>query len=369
MQTSDEWKSYGTTLSKMAALSNLFSESTTPFIHYRVTEYLFCRAFGAQNLSRSDVAVDAKIGSTGVGIKTFVYKGKPKYEKIAEFNKKLTAYSSSNPLEKVKAVAMLRNERIEFVERTFGIEKAIYHCIARTPGKLIIFEDAMPKIQTESITLTNSDESNIRFTDGLQKYAFNVSKSTLFKEFFTDSPSLVQDVIIHADPFALIESMDIESPLEVLAEPQLLSERIVLPLYSEKNGEKYVFPKSGLNQWNAGGRARDFSEVYLPIPAKAREKSPNFLPPRDKPFTLRLPDSDMMSAKVCQDGGKALMSKDNSELGNWLLRDVLGLQEGELLTYQKLEELGIDSVELTKAGDAYEINFKELGTYEEFIES
>jgi hypothetical protein len=47
-------------LAKVAALSNLFSESKTPFIHYRVTEYLYARTFGAKNLARSDIAIDAK---------------------------------------------------------------------------------------------------------------------------------------------------------------------------------------------------------------------------------------------------------------------------------------------------------------------
>lgn len=55
-----------------------------------------------------------------------------------------------------------------------------------------------------------------------------------------------------------------------------------------------------------------------------------------------------MSAKICQDGGKALMSNPNKELGKWLLRDVLHLKEGELLTMEKLNRFGFDSVIITK---------------------
>ena len=29
--------------------------------------------------------------------------------------------------------------------------------------------------------------------------------------------------------------------------------------------------KSGLNQWNAGGRVRKYGEVYIPIPAEIRK--------------------------------------------------------------------------------------------------
>lgn len=42
-------------LSAVSKLSGLFSESAIPFINYRVAENIFCRSFGAGNLSRSYV--------------------------------------------------------------------------------------------------------------------------------------------------------------------------------------------------------------------------------------------------------------------------------------------------------------------------
>ena len=42
------------------------------------------------------------------------------------------------------------------------------------------------------------------------------------------------------------------------------------------------------------------------------------------------------------------MSNPNKELGKWLLRDVLHLKEGELLTMEKLNRFGFDSVIITK---------------------
>ena len=54
-------------LSAVAKLSGLFSESSIPFINYRVAENIFCKSFSAENLSRSDTAFDASYKSIGVG--------------------------------------------------------------------------------------------------------------------------------------------------------------------------------------------------------------------------------------------------------------------------------------------------------------
>ncbi len=77
-----------------------------------------------------------------------------------------------------------------------------------------------------------------------------------------------------------------------------------------------------------------------------------------------------MQSKICQDGGKALMSYSNRELGQWLLRDVLKLKEGELLTYEKFQIIGIDSVRIDKIDNSnFEINFAKIGSYEKFENS
>ena len=80
-------ESYKSMLRLMGSLSGLFSSSDIPFIQYRVTENLFCRCFDAVNLSRMDVAYDAKIGDMGIGIKTFQMPGAYSIEKVAEFNR------------------------------------------------------------------------------------------------------------------------------------------------------------------------------------------------------------------------------------------------------------------------------------------
>lgn len=50
------------------------------------------------------------------------------------------------------------------------------------------------------------------------------------------------------------------------------------------------------------------------------------------------------------------------------MKNVLKLNEGELLTYDKLQVLGIDSVRIDKLNDEnYEINFAKNGSYDIFI--
>lgn len=61
------------------------------------------------------------------------------------------------------------------------------------------------------------------------------------------------------------------------------------------------------------------------------------------------------------------MSNPNSDLGEWILRNILKLKEGQLVTRSILEKLGLDSVVVYKIDEKnYSINFTKLGSYEEF---
>ena len=171
-------------------------------------------------------------------------------------------------------------------------------------------------------------------------------------------------------------------------------EQLCLRLYSvSRNGVKFVGEKSGLNQWNAGGRKRDDNELYIPYLTPDRNRNKKFFPPRDTPFDLYLPDGTKLSAKVCQAAyakmpndeyerlteeekkiederrleGKAIMSNPNKDLGEWLLRKVFEVPTKTVVTYEMLEKFGVDSVVFTKISDTeYKIDFSEIGTYEEF---
>lgn len=142
---------------------------------------------------------------------------------------------------------------------------------------------------------------------------------------------------------------------------------IYLPLYATKTNTCEPAEKSGLNQWNAHGRPRDYDEVYIPIPFWIHERFPNFFPGRDTPFNLILPNGKTLNCKVCQDNGKALMSNPNSELGYWILREELEIPSKELATRGHFISKGTDCVEISKISNStYKISCAQLGMFEEF---
>ena len=72
--------------------------------------------------------------------------------------------------------------------------------------------------------------------------------------------------------------------------------------------------------------------------------------------------------KVCQQSGKAIMSNPNKELGEWILREVLQLNDNELVTYDKLVALGIDSVAFEKDDNGnYSLDFRKIDLSDDSI--
>lgn len=370
-QPVEQREKYKRLLGIMGSLSKLFSESSSPYLPYRAHENLFSYCFEAKNLAREDCSADAVKEAVGVGLKTWVGADN---QKIAEFNSLKSEYSNLEGLELVKKIASYRNDRIGFTMRAHGLSELVYHVIKRTPHKMTVLECPIDTIDIDRVEVFSdrSRETNIYFSDGKHTYHFNVSKSTLYMIF--DNLVKLDDfgVMILDNPISFLQSgADAEIPagLELgsiscgNAKPILC-----LPLYSKtRNRGKYVPTKSGLNQWNAGGRKRDPNEVYIPYNKEDRERIPGFFPDRYDSFTLRLPDGKAMIATVCQADGKAIMSNPNLELGKWLLRDVFNLPENTIVTYSMLMRYGIDCVIFTKNKEHdYSIDFGYIGTYEKY---
>lgn len=387
VQTQQKIKEYQEKLKAIGALSKLFSESDKPYIQYRAAENIFCDVFGAENLARADGAYDAVIDNCGIGIKTFVLSGASKIEKVAEFNADSSMLRALRGRDLANKLADLRNERILLADRAYNIDKRIYHILGRDKGVIKIFEDNYELIDKESIAIISDTAVTLKFKDAFNEYTFNHSKSVLMKRFVVPDNCQTVEVEILNDPLALLinattnPNVQIENintyiePANQIAQNELTpgEDYIILPLYSAKrkaSGHSHVVPeKSQLNQWNAGGRARDFGEVYIPIPTDIKHVAPDFLPPRETPFTLVIPSGEELSAKVCQANDKALMTNPNNALSDWMLRDILNLEQGELLTYDKLIEIGYDSVKITKTPDnKFYIDFTKLDEYELFLE-
>lgn len=419
---------YKEMLKTIGQLSNLFSENNCPYLPYRAHENIFCRYLEAENLARSDCSADAKKDRFGIGLKTWTGNDD---QKVAEFGKLKKNYAHLNGLELVKKIAEYRNERIRVTKKLHGLNQMIYHIVKRVPNMMQILECAFDDIDIDSIKLipNRGNDNNTYFTDGKHTYHFSVSKNTLYMIF--DDMELLDsfEVDIMDDPYRYLLSHTQLSASDILSrdfvneQGQVIQayqkdvENIVetksmlcLPLYSRRgvDREKFVAEKSGLNQWNGvrtsnrekkdGTRVhieklRDPNEFYIPYQAIDRKRSVDFFPPRDTPFDLRLPDGNVISAKVCQEAfkkmpeeqyqllsdeertiedqkraaGKAIMSNPNKVLGKWLLRDVFELSEGTMVTYEMLEKFGVDCVIFTKNGELdYSIDFAEIGTYEKF---
>ena len=359
-QNNSRKKEYKRNLELIGSLSNLFSESDVPFLHYRIAETLFCKSFDAEDLSRSDLSADAKKGEIGIGIKTFRNGNSKSFQKVAEFNKSVLGNQPSP-----QKIAELRNRRIDATEIAHGLKQSIYHCVLRESNRFKIFEEPMHKINVSSIHNINFNKGAIHFEDSKEQYSYSLSKSTLFKRFNTEAIIEEFEVSIIKNP--LDELKNLLSSNRFLSVPYPLK-TIYLPLYGWKNNKKYVFEKSGLNQWNAKGRLRHPNEIYIPIPIKIHHLFATFFPSSDTCFSLKFPDGEIVDASFCQEGSKALMTKQNKKLGKLILRDILKLKEGVPVTYSQLELLGIDSVQIHKITEhSYEINFAKCDSYEKFI--
>ncbi len=360
MYTEQQIAQYTEQLKTIASFSRLFSESATPLIHYRSTEFIYCACFNARNVARDDSTVDAiyngneEEGVIGVGIKTFEEKNNGSNQKIAEFDKEMKSWVGLRGKRLVREIAASRNGRIETARRTYNLRRLIYHCILRNRNGVIkVYEEPMYPIDFENVRIINDTETKCVFEDGHAKYTFYRSKSTLTKRFnFREDQHLLD-----------FEIRVIENPMNALNE--LIGHlndddyhtenrpEIILPLYSFRGEERYVYPKSGLNLWNAGGRRRNQNEIEIRVPRNMRETVREFFAEIGEPWQLYLPngENEPLNMKVCQANGKAIMSNPNGALGHWILREFLQIEPGHVVTYKDLLQKGVNALVFRKRDD------------------
>ncbi len=395
---------YAKLLQFASRLSRLFSDTATPLIDYRFVEKAFVSVTGSRDLSRQDISFDAVMkSSAGVGVKTFGFNPNAghKIEKVAEFttDAKNGEFAGLPPEAIAAVVSSLRNARLQSDAAEVGVNlgDSFYHCVLRVPGGALLHEEEMTLVDLEKIkplgkngkTLGRfalEDNDHIRFSDGVKEYTFNRSKNTLMQRFRSETgfTSAMIDLTIQENIWALLMSGEIEDFIEVADStsatgPVEEPEYVVLPLYSTQSSIlKNVPAKSGINQWNAGGRKRSFGEAYIPIPRIVHKLKPGFFPERDQKFKLSLPSGEIVSAKVCQQGSKALMSDPNHALCNWLFATLDGsysyaesrLAKKMPYTYNDLTKIGKDSVVVRRVrgeGYRFELEFAPIGSYEEFV--
>lgn len=374
IQKKELLEDYERMLKAVGSLSKLFNDSSTPYLYYRAHENAFCRAFKAENLSRSDTSIDAlSVDRVGIGLKTFLHNNGATKQKVAEFNQLSDEINSLRkaPIELARKVAELRNYRIQTAVTQYNAKSMIYHCITRDDKRFQVHEWEMKEIVIDKIKIEDTERSGniVNFSDPHNEYSFNCSKSTLYKRFNCKKIIHEFEVPILDDPFSLL--MHIGTKEELIGEANTKKpgiDYVYLPLFSTRSKDGEPGEGSGLNQWNAGGRARDPDEIYIPIPSWIHEKCDGFFPDNNEEiFTIELPNKTELSAKLCQQGSKGLMSNPNKALGKWVLRDVLRVKEGELVTRSILNRAGIDSVYIEKTNTGYyKIDFAKTGKFETF---
>ena len=386
----------------VGSLSNLFSDNESVFLNSRFVEKLYVHNTKAIDYSRKDMSFDAKLLSgAGVGVKTFLASNQHsvKSEKIAEFTAaaSLGEFLNLSPMETVLKVANFRNSRVESDSRIYEIDldRSFYHCLIRTNLGCMVHEEPLNMIEIDKIRLTSNEKgqkSNIEFEDGLAKYTFNISKNTLFKTFDLrtgdNSPifqvNIIDNVLQYMAEGELIKELGVLSQkkgIELSEFERALSnipgkDFIILPLYSTRT--RQVPERSGINQWNASGRERQFGEGYIPIPIEVRRKCGSFLPEIEEIFNLSMPNGRLLKSKVCQQDGKALMSNPNKDLCEWLFKLIDSsewtsrkrLTEHRPYTYDDLVMVGKDSVKITKnlvRPNTNDLEPMPIGSYEKFI--
>ena len=372
---------YESLLKSVSSLSRLYSDSDVPLIHSRFIEKLFIEASinEVRDLSRQDISFDCLVNkNTGVGIKTFRGDTNVSLEKIAEFNNLSASFEGLEIYALAETVSLARNNRIISDAKEVGadLDNSYYHCLVRRSGAAFIHEEPFELIDVRNLSLIpNTRSRNPFFTDGKSQYSFNRSKSTLLKKFELNKHYNSQRIYIPIIPENKIFDILInfyqdlnkdlfrnekQGSLELLTTGTDKEDYVILPLYGQKK-HKVIEEKSGINAWNAGGRARKFGESYIPIPSIVHKIKPDFFPPKDQKFRTKLPNNTIIDTKICQDGNKAFQSDPLTDLCSWLYQIIdldidksnLRFQKKEIYTYKDLESVGKDSVKIIKVKNEY----------------
>ena len=154
------------------------------------------------------------------------------------------------------------------------------------------------------------------------------------------SPDITNFIDIFSEP-----SMD-KSAIEESYITDLASQDYVdLPLVMTRPGENgEVHAKSGLNWGQREGRNPD--QAYIPVPS-AVSKS-DFFPDKGVHFQMVTDDGEAFICTIAQEGNKAIETpNDNSILGKYF-RKRLGLNSGEFVTKEHLQQFGSNQVRIYK---------------------
>lgn len=403
------------------ALTNLFRQKhgdPIPYLDSKFQETIYAKVFNSENVDIGNTPHDilSVFGNEriGIGLKTWM-KSKPSFQKVMQLKRykaDIDPYFDKSDEELARKLSEIKNERMIADYKRLGLseDKNIYHYVTRDAGKFVIQETRYPLVDIDNLRNFKRSATTFKWSDGHKDYKFTYSDSQIWQHFDSskkDSLILNQfDVNIIDDPFDfLMKSYFNFIGIYSNQKDEDIVE-VYLPLYSYRSKEVEI--KSGLNSWNAAPKSkgsttlRPLNEIYIPIPKEFHKKYPNFFCPdifeaekrrktfqgsqKDKPqvrFQLKLPNGKLIPSLVTQSNMKGLQSGSTTEidpdtgkyygqsaLGQWLLVDVLGLKDRQVVTREWLQKKGTDSVRLwRKKGDYSTINidFAPIGSFESFM--
>jgi len=416
--SNDQREEYIKFLQLYGALSNLFRQkhgNLIPYLDSKFQETVFARIFNGENVDIGNTPHDilSVFGKDriGIGLKTWM-NSKPSFQKVMQIKSyRNDIDESQNDLEALAfKISGIKNERMNSDYNRLGLSegKNIYHYITRDNGHFVINECAYPLVDINKLKNFKKNPKSFTWSDGSKDYKYTFGDSQIWQKFDSnkkDTSILNQfDVKIIEDPFSFL----MKSYSELICSPKTIETEVVevyLPLYSYRSQD--VMDKSGLNAWNGVSKnkgsntLRPLNEIYIPIPRSFHRKHPDFFIKdifsfekkrnqhegnrSSKPeirFHLQLPNGKRIPALVSQSNMKALQSGSNTEkdengkrygqdaLGQWLLVDVLGLNERKKVTRDWLEMKGTDSLRLWRKKDDYtiiNIDFAPVGSFEDFM--
>ncbi|HFU3697770.1 TPA: NgoFVII family restriction endonuclease [Streptococcus suis] len=418
----EEQEEYIKFLQVYGALTNLFRQKhgdLIPYLDSKFQETIYAKVFNGENVDIGNTPHDvlSVFGNqrVGIGLKTWMH-SKPSYQKVMQlkrYKNDIDPFLVKSDEELALKLSEIKNERMIVDYNRLGLAKEgnIYHYVTRDSGKFVIQETLYPLVNTNNLRDFKRTPTAFQWSDGHKDYKFTYGDSQIWQHFDTNKKDTLIlnkfDVNIIDDPFEFllkayfnfIDEFKSNSKSDDIVE-------IYLPLYSYRTKE--VEEKSGLNSWNSAPKSkgsstqRPLNEIYIPIPREFHKKHPDFFCPNifdiemeqkafigdknSKPqvrFHLRLPNGKQIPALVGQDRMKSLQSGSLTErdpetnrlygqsaLGQWLLIDVLGLKERQVVTRDWLQKKGTDSVRLWRKKDDYSIiniDFAPIGSFESFM--
>ncbi|MCF6132321.1 restriction endonuclease PLD domain-containing protein [Flavobacterium wongokense] len=413
----EEREDYIKFLQVYGALSNLFRQKQgdlIPYLDSKFQETVFAKIFKSQNAdignTPHDVVSVFDDERIGIGLKTWM-SSKPSFQKVMQLKRNQNEINILLEAGDKEALAYriseIKNEKLESDYFRLGLskDKNIYHYITRDKGIFTVNECTYPLIDINNLKDFNIAPNALLWSDGIKNYKYTFGDSQIWQKFDSSkSDTLILhkfDVKIIEDPFSFL----LKAYFNLIETAEETKEEIVeayLPLYSYDSKE--VEQKSGLNAWNgapkSGTTPRPLNEVYIPIPRDFHKKHPDFFTKNifefekfresysgkgNKPeirFHLNLPNGKTIPCLLTGDSMKHFQSGSHNEvdengkkygqsaLGQWLLIDVLGLNERKLVTREWLQKKGTDSVRLWRKKEDYNtinIDFAPVGAFEAFM--